>query len=107
MIALGSDIDGIPQSSQKPGVAYHDPIVEGAPEGKLRQMLAYGARLVRIKNFGASPGVKLQFPSSGASCEKLRTSMGWASRTVSVNKATQPSTLPAHENALAMSGTPV
>ena len=31
VIALGSDIDGIPQSSQKPGVAYKDPIVEGAP----------------------------------------------------------------------------
>ena len=31
VIALGSDIDGIPQSSQKPGVAYHDPLVEGAP----------------------------------------------------------------------------
>jgi aminobenzoyl-glutamate utilization protein B len=31
VIAMGSDIDGIPQSSQKPGVAYHDPIIEGAP----------------------------------------------------------------------------
>jgi len=31
VIAMGSDIDGIPQSSQKPGVAYHDPLVEGAP----------------------------------------------------------------------------
>lgn len=31
VIALGSDIDGIPQSSQKPGVAYHDPLVVGAP----------------------------------------------------------------------------
>lgn len=31
VIALGSDVDGIPQSSQKPGVAYHDPLVEGAP----------------------------------------------------------------------------
>jgi aminobenzoyl-glutamate utilization protein B len=31
VIALGSDVDGIPQSSQKPGVAYHDPIVDGAP----------------------------------------------------------------------------
>jgi aminobenzoyl-glutamate utilization protein B len=31
VIALGSDIDGIPQASQKPGVAYHDPIIEGAP----------------------------------------------------------------------------
>jgi aminobenzoyl-glutamate utilization protein B len=31
VIALGSDIDGIPQSSQKPGVAYHAPLVDGAP----------------------------------------------------------------------------
>jgi aminobenzoyl-glutamate utilization protein B len=31
VIALGSDIDGIPQSSQKPGVAYRDPLVEGGP----------------------------------------------------------------------------
>ncbi len=31
VIALGSDIDDIPQASQKPGVAYHDPIIDGAP----------------------------------------------------------------------------
>jgi aminobenzoyl-glutamate utilization protein B len=31
VIALGSDIDGIPQASQKPGVAYHDPMIAGAP----------------------------------------------------------------------------
>src|SRR5262245_13554492 len=31
VIAIGSDIDCIPQASQKPGVAYHDPLVEGAP----------------------------------------------------------------------------
>jgi aminobenzoyl-glutamate utilization protein B len=31
VIALGSDIDGIPQGSQKPGVAYHAPLIEGAP----------------------------------------------------------------------------
>lgn len=31
VIALGSDIDCIPQASQKPGVAFHDPIIEGAP----------------------------------------------------------------------------
>ena len=30
-IALGSDVDCIPQASQKPGVAYHDPLIEGAP----------------------------------------------------------------------------
>jgi aminobenzoyl-glutamate utilization protein B len=31
VIALGSDVDCIPQASQKPGVGYHDPIIEGAP----------------------------------------------------------------------------
>lgn len=31
VIAIGSDIDGIPQGSQKPGVAWHEPIIEGAP----------------------------------------------------------------------------
>lgn len=31
VIALGSDVDCIPKASQKPGVAYRDPIVEGAP----------------------------------------------------------------------------
>jgi aminobenzoyl-glutamate utilization protein B len=31
IIALGSDVDCIPQASQKPGVAYHDPIIDGAP----------------------------------------------------------------------------
>ena len=31
VISLGSDIDDIPQASQKPGVAWHDPIIEGAP----------------------------------------------------------------------------
>ena len=31
VIAFGSDIDGIPKASQKPGVAYHDPMIEGAP----------------------------------------------------------------------------
>jgi aminobenzoyl-glutamate utilization protein B len=31
VISLGSDIDGIPKASQNPGVAYHDPMIEGAP----------------------------------------------------------------------------
>ena len=31
VIALGSDVDCIPKASQKPGVAYRAPIVEGAP----------------------------------------------------------------------------
>ena len=31
VIALGSDVDGIPKSSQMPGVTYRQPIVEGGP----------------------------------------------------------------------------
>jgi aminobenzoyl-glutamate utilization protein B len=31
VISLGSDIDDIPQASQKPGVACHAPLIEGAP----------------------------------------------------------------------------
>ena len=31
VISLGSDIDCIPKASQKPGVAYHEPMIAGAP----------------------------------------------------------------------------
>ena len=31
VISLGSDIDDIPQASQKPGVAWRAPLIEGAP----------------------------------------------------------------------------
>src|SRR5437660_4609130 len=31
VIALGSDLDCIPKASQKPGVAYRDPLIEDAP----------------------------------------------------------------------------
>jgi aminobenzoyl-glutamate utilization protein B len=31
VISLGSDIDDIPQASQKPAVGYHDPMIPGAP----------------------------------------------------------------------------
>lgn len=31
VIALGSDLDGLPQTSQKPGVAYREPMIDGAP----------------------------------------------------------------------------
>jgi len=37
------------------GIACHLAIVDGAPEGKLRQMRAYGAHLYRVKDFGKSP----------------------------------------------------
>src|SRR5689334_5428861 len=31
VISVGSDIDDIPQASQKPGVGWHEPMIEGAP----------------------------------------------------------------------------
>src|SRR5262245_31742974 len=31
VISLGSDIDNIPQASQKPAVAWHEPMIQGAP----------------------------------------------------------------------------
>ena len=31
VISFGSDIDGIPKANQKPGVAFHDPLISGAP----------------------------------------------------------------------------
>ncbi len=31
VIGLMADIDGLPETSQKPGVAYHDPLIDGGP----------------------------------------------------------------------------
>ncbi len=31
VIGIMGDIDGLPETSQKPGVAYHDPLIEGGP----------------------------------------------------------------------------
>jgi aminobenzoyl-glutamate utilization protein B len=31
VIALGTDIDGLPQTNQKPGIPWHEPLVDGAP----------------------------------------------------------------------------
>ena len=40
VIALGSDIDCLPKASQKPGVAYHDPMIEGAPGATVSILIA-------------------------------------------------------------------
>ncbi len=39
------------------GIACEIAIVEGAPEGKLKQMLAYGAKLYRVRGFGIDADV--------------------------------------------------
>jgi threonine synthase len=42
------------------GISCEIAIVEGAPEGKLKQMLAYGAKLYRIRGFGIDSHVSEQ-----------------------------------------------
>lgn len=39
------------------GIACEIAIVEGAPVGKLQQMLAYGAKLLRVKGLGTDPDI--------------------------------------------------
>ncbi|MEQ5808658.1 peptidase dimerization domain-containing protein [Alteromonas sp. NFXS44] len=61
VIALGSDIDGIPKASQKPGVAYHDPVIEGAPghgEGHNSGQVVNIIAILAVKEFMEEHGLK-------------------------------------------------
>ena len=61
VIALGSDIDGIPKSSQKPGVAYHDPLIDGAPghgEGHNSGQAVIVAAAIVVKNIMEKENIK-------------------------------------------------
>ena len=68
VIALGSDIDGIPQASQKPGVAYRAPLVDGAPghgEGHNSGMplnIVAAIAVKRIMQRDGLPGTLLLWP---------------------------------------------
>lgn len=77
VIALGSDIDCIPQASQRPGVAYHDPIIEGAPghgeghnSGQVVNILAALA-VKKLMEREKMPGTLLLWP--GVAEEQLGT----------------------------------
>ena len=80
VIALGSDIDGIPQASQKPGVAYHDPIIEGAPghgEGHNSGVpvnIVAALAVKRIMERDRLPGTLLLWPGVA---EELVASKAW------------------------------
>ena len=77
VISFGADIDGIPKASQKPGVAYHQPIIEGAPghgEGhNAGQAVNLTAALVlkRIMQREGLPGTLMLWP--GVAEEQLGT----------------------------------
>ena len=80
VIALGSDIDGIPQSSQKPGVAYKDPILEGAPghgEGHNTGMplnIVAAIAVKRVMEREKLPGTLMLWPGVA---EELVASKAW------------------------------
>ena len=80
VIALGSDIDGIPQSSQKPGVAYYDPIIPGAPghgEGHNTGMPLNVVAAIAVKKIMEReklPGTLLLWPGVA---EELVASKAW------------------------------
>jgi aminobenzoyl-glutamate utilization protein B len=80
VIALGSDIDGIPQSSQKPGVAYRDPLIEGAPghgEGHNTGMpmnIVAALAVKRIMERDKLPGTLMLWPGVA---EELLGSKAW------------------------------
>lgn len=80
VIALGSDIDCIPKASQKPGVAYKDPIVEGAPghgEGHNsgQAVIIYAALAVKeLMQKNSIPGTLVIWPGVA---EELLGSKAW------------------------------
>src|SRR3954452_22086712 len=68
VIALGSDIDDIPQASQKPGVAWHEPIVEGAPghgeghNGGMPLQIAAALAVKKVMEQQHLPGTLMLWP---------------------------------------------
>ena len=77
VISLGSDIDDIPQASNKPGVGYHDAIVTGAPghgEGHNSGMplqIATALAVKKIMERDKIPGTLMLWP--GVAEEQLGT----------------------------------
>lgn len=83
VIALGTDVDAIPQASQKPGVAFHAPIVAGAPghaeghnSGNAVNLVAALA-LKRVMQERKIPGTIIVWPGVA---EELGGSKAWFAR---------------------------
>lgn len=80
VIALGSDLDCIPKASQKPGVAYKQPIVEGAPghgEGHnsgMPLMILAAIQAKKIMEREGLPGTLMIWPGVA---EELVASKAW------------------------------
>lgn len=80
IITLGSDIDDIPQASNKPGVAYFDPLVTGAPghgEGHNAGMplnIAAALAVKKIMEREKMPGTLILWPGVA---EELMSGKSW------------------------------
>ena len=80
VITLGSDIDDIPQASNKPGVGYHDPQVTGAPghgEGHNAGMplnIAAALAVKKIMEREKMPGTIVLWPGVA---EELMSGKAW------------------------------
>ena len=83
VIALGSDVDGIPQSSQFPGVAYREPMIDGAPghgEGHNSGQAVNIAAALAVKEImerEALPGTLVLWPGVA---EELLGTKAWFAR---------------------------
>jgi aminobenzoyl-glutamate utilization protein B len=83
VIALGSDVDGIPKASQLPGVAYRQPIIEGAPghgEGHNSGQAVNIAAALAVKEIMARegmPGTLVLWPGVA---EELVATKAWFAR---------------------------
>ena len=61
VISMGSDLDGIPRANQRPGVAYHDPLVQGAPghgEGHNSGQAVNVAAAIALKELMEEEGIQ-------------------------------------------------
>ncbi len=80
VISFGSDVDGIPKASQKPGVAFHDPIVPGAPghgEGHNSGQAVNIVAAIALKNVMEREGIPGTLVLWPGVAEELVASKAW------------------------------
>jgi aminobenzoyl-glutamate utilization protein B len=83
VIALGSDVDGIPKSSQMPGVACREPIIEGAPrhgEGHNSGQAVNITAALAVKAIMAREGISGTIVVRPGVAEELLAAKAWFAR---------------------------
>jgi len=83
VIALGTDVDGIPKSSQLPGVAYREPMLEGGPghgEGHNAGMAVNVTAALAVKALMEREGIKGTLVLWPGIAEELLGSKAWFAR---------------------------